>query len=228
MVIENFSVFKKNFITEGRILEFFTNPDSTWKSLAWTSKQKKNFRWAPLQPLIACQNSRPELPSLRSTIKKFFYCPNTFSPSCFLNISSTDRVQRLKFSTFWFWKFFLHQVGHPSFIIYWCSPCTLCIFYFHIYFSHWYSIILSMFIFLSRGQAVKFCLWFERPAVDRPRSWPPFWNRERDRSITYVLVECQVVQAGAWEHVCDLEYFLVTQNFAICQMHRNCANCHSI
>ena len=37
-------------------------------------------------------------------IWKFFYCPNTFFQSCFFNVSSTERVQILKFSTLLFHK----------------------------------------------------------------------------------------------------------------------------
>ena len=41
-----------------------------------------------------------------------------------------------------------------------------------------------------------------------PHSWPSFWNRERDRSITCVLVEFQFVQACArGTSLCNLDLF---------------------
>ena len=70
-------------------------------SLFWS----KNFRCAPFHPLLACQNCRPELLSLRRKFKKyekFVYCPNRFFAICFIKLSSRERVETIKFSTFWY------------------------------------------------------------------------------------------------------------------------------
>ena len=115
-------------------ISFFNRVDLR-NGAAWTPQTlhffwSKNFGWAYFQPLLASKNSRPELLSLRRKIKKyenFLYCPNTFFPFSFFNISSTERVQRLKFSSLWFQKSNSHQLlGHSSLIIYWSSH-VLCV-----------------------------------------------------------------------------------------------------
>ena len=62
----------------------------------------KNFRWTALQPQTACQKSSPEPSSLQKNLEikwKIFYSSNTFLPFWFINISSREPLQMLRFST---------------------------------------------------------------------------------------------------------------------------------
>ena len=53
--------------------------------------------------IIPGLNSFPFGETLK-TIKIFFYCPNTYLAFCFINLSSTERVQTLKFARVRFQK----------------------------------------------------------------------------------------------------------------------------
>ena len=101
----------------------------------------KNLRWASFQRPTASKKSWPEFLSLgrkKKNVWIFFYCHNTFFPSCFFNIFSRERVQKLKFSKLCIQKLSSHQLlMHSSLIIYWCSPSmSFVYFYFWIYFEH--------------------------------------------------------------------------------------------
>ena len=103
---------------------------------SWTSQSlrflSKISGCASYHPLLTFQKGRPKLLAIGRKIQSIiFYCRNTFFTYWFWNISSIERVERLKFWTLWFRKFSSHLfLWHSSLIIYWGSPCGLWIFYF--------------------------------------------------------------------------------------------------
>ena len=103
------------------------------------------------QPPLACQNSSPEIISHRMKFKNWNFSISKrhyfilIHQYLFNGTSSDPQICSILVS-----KLYSHLVlGHSSLIIYWCSPSTFCILYFHPYLFHWYSLILSLLIAIS-------------------------------------------------------------------------------